>query len=87
MLACQRCVDGCVQFGWPPSPAPRVLVRYKREVQGCQIVPCDQRCNFCLFGLPDNLTMRAHEVADRRVREKRLVVSLPAEEAGNRDKG
>src|SRR3712207_7039504 len=45
-----------------------------------------QRGDFCLFRLPDDLTMRAHHAANRRVGEEIVIVGLPAQQAGDGDK-
>ena len=66
--------------------AARLLVGHKGEVQGDEVIPCRQRGNLALLSLPYELTMRAHQVADRRVREHVLVIALPAEQTGDRDK-
>ena len=65
----------------------RVLVGHKLHVQAREVVSDRQRSDLGLFGLTDDLAMRPHKAADRRVGENRLVVGLPAEQAGHRDEG
>ena len=60
---------------------------HKGEVQAGEVVTGRQRGDLGQLCLPDNLAMRAHEAADRRVREHVLIVGLPAEQMGDRDEG
>ncbi|HSH79268.1 MAG TPA: hypothetical protein VLA19_12145 [Herpetosiphonaceae bacterium] len=83
----QGSVDRCVQFRRPPSSTPWLLSGHKVQLQAREIIPYGQRDNLCLLSLPNELTMRAYQAADRRVGEQIIVVGLPAEQAGNRDKG
>ncbi len=62
-------------------------MRHERQLQAREVIACGQGSDFCLFRLPHELTMRAHQAADRRVGEDRSVVGLPAEQAGDRAKG
>ncbi len=76
----------CVEFGWPPCPAPRLLVRHQDQVQACEIVADGQRCSFGPLRLANDLTMCSDKAADRGVGEHVLVLGLPAKQVGNRAK-
>ncbi len=83
MLTRQRGIDSRIQFGRPSRTAPRVRVRHKLQVQGREVITHRQRNDLGLFGLTDDLTMRAHKTANRRVGKNLRVVGLPAEQAGD----
>ena len=87
LLPRQCRINGCVQFGWPSGTAPRLFEGHDVEVQGGKVVPCRQRGDLGLLNLSDELTMGAHQAADRGVGEKIVIVGLPAEQASDRDKG
>ena len=58
---------------------------HKPQVEAGAIFVCRQRGHVVLLCLPDELTMCAHEAAERRVGEDSSVVGLPAEQASDRN--
>jgi hypothetical protein len=87
-FACSRIgIDRCIQRCWPSGTPARLLMGHDLQLQAREVIACRQRSDLSLFGLTHDLAMGAHKVADRRVGENRLVVGLPAEQAGNRDEG
>ncbi len=87
LLTRQCRIDRCIQCCWPSGTPPRLRMGHALQLQAREVIAGRQRSDLGLFGVPDDLAMGAHEAADRRVGENRLVVGLPAEQAGNRDEG